>query len=206
MKSNLLKHVSLVSVATALGCAAAFAGEYKIDPSHSYVGFTVKHIVSKVKGEFKDVDGTFTFDAKKPVGASGKFVVKTSSIYTNSDKRDEHLKSADFFDVQKFPEMTFSDVKIKPAKGKDKYTMTGNLTLHGVTKPVNFEVEYSGTSPGSVGQYARGLQRHEGKINRKDYGLTWNKALETGGLLVGEDVAIELQVEAIENKPDVKKQ
>jgi polyisoprenoid-binding protein YceI len=195
---NFLKNFSVLALSVSLA-APAFATEYKVDPSHSHVGFTVSHLVSKVKGEFKDFDGSFNFDAKKPVTSGGKFVVKAASISTNNEKRDAHLKSPDFLDAQKYPELTLANIKIKAA-GKDKYKMTGDLTIHGVTKPVTFDLEYNGEAKDPWGNMRAGFSAN-GKINRKDYGLTWNKALETGGLLVGNDVAIELQVEAIQEQP-----
>lgn len=199
-----MKHASksffLTLGAAAMLAAPAFAADFKIDPSHSSVNFTVKHLVSKVKGQFKDFDGTFNWDAAKATDGSGKFVVKTTSVFTGNDKRDEHLRSGDFFDAQKYPEMTLDKIKLKPAKGKDKYKMTAELTLHGVTKPVSFDVEYGGVAKDPWGNTRAGFTA-EGKINRKDYGIVWNKTLDAGGLMLGDEVAIEIQVEGIENKP-----
>src|SRR3954469_5270144 len=111
--------VSLFALLAFAGYApAALAADFKVDQSHTSIGFGIKHLVGKVKGNFKDFDGTFSFDAAKPATATGKFVVKTTSIWTDNDKRDEHLRSGDFFDVQKFPEMTLNKVKVSPGKGK----------------------------------------------------------------------------------------
>jgi polyisoprenoid-binding protein YceI len=175
------------------------AAEYKVDQSHSQVAFGVRHLVSKTKGMFKDFDGTFSFDPDKPTASTGKFVVKTASISTDNDKRDEHLRGADFFDVQKYPEMTVANVKVTPGKGKHKYKATGDLTLHGVTKSVTFDLEYTGTAKDPWGNTRAGFSA-EGKINRKDFGIVWNKTLDAGGLMLGEEVAIELNIEAIQEK------
>jgi polyisoprenoid-binding protein YceI len=182
----------------------SWAADYKIDPSHSHVGFGVKHMISRVKGQFTEFDGDFSFDPTKPTASTGKFVVKTASVSTENAKRDEHLKSGDFFDVKKFPEMTFDKIKIKPAKGKDRYKMTGELTLHGVTKPVSLDLEYTGTAKDPWGNTRVGFSA-DGKINRKDFGIVWNKTLDAGGMLLGDDVAIDLQVEAVQNTAEAPK-
>lgn len=187
----------LASFAFATGASAA---DYKIDPSHSHVGFTIKHLIGKVKGAFNDFDGAFSFDPAKATDASGKFTIKTASINTDNAKRDEHLKSGDFFDVQKFPEMTLDKVKVKAGKGKDKFKLTGDLTLHGVTKPVTFDLEYAGTEKDPWGNMRAGFTATT-KLNRKDYGVVWNKTLDSGGLMLGDDVAVELNIEAVESKP-----
>jgi polyisoprenoid-binding protein YceI len=197
-----MKYISplslLLSLALLFG-ATAHAAEYNVDPSHSHIGFTVSHMVSKVKGQFKDFSGSFSFDPKTASEATGKFVAKTDSISTDNEKRDAHLKSPDFFDAKKFPEVTLTNVKISPA-GDNKYKMTGDLTLHGVTKPQTFDLEYNGTAKDPWGGTRAGFSAM-GKLNRQDFGLNWNKALDNGGLLVGNEVAIELQVEAVEGKP-----
>jgi polyisoprenoid-binding protein YceI len=196
-----MKMKTLLTVLAAAWIAApAFAADYTVDASHSSVGFGIKHLVGKVKGEFTDKEGTFSFDPAKPTDATGKFTVKMASVSTNNAKRDEHLKSGDFFDVQKFPEMTLDKVKVKPGKGKDKYKLTGDLTLHGVTKPVSFDLEFTGLAKDPWGNMRAGFSA-EGKINRKDFGIVWNKSLDAGGLMLGEDVSIELQIEATQNKP-----
>jgi polyisoprenoid-binding protein YceI len=191
--------LALIASAALFAANAALAADYKIDASHSSVGFGIRHLVGKVKGQFKEFEGTFSFDAKKPAAATGKFVVKTASISTENEKRDEHLKNEDFFDVKKHPEMTLDKIKLAP-KGKDKYKMTGELALHGVTKPVTFDLAYNGSAKDPWGNTRAGFTA-TGKINRKDFGISWNKALDAGGVMLGEDVEIELQIEAIENAP-----
>ncbi len=193
-------------VATLAIATSAQAAEYKIDPSHSKIGFSVKHLmISKVTGNFKDFEGTFEFDKDKGVLGAHNFVVKTASVDTQEPKRDEHLKGPDFFDVAKFPTMTFAKSKITK-DGKDKYKWAGDLTIHGVTKPVTFELEYTGSATDPWGNKRAGFNATT-KISRKDYGLVWNKALESGGVVVGDEVTINLEAEAIEQgaKAEAKK-
>jgi polyisoprenoid-binding protein YceI len=190
---NRLKLISFVAGAL-LANTAAFAATYSIDGSHSTAGFRVKHLVSKVTGSFKDFSGTFTFDEKNPKAIQGKFSAKAESIFTNDAKRDEHLRSPDFFEVAKYPTVDFVAKEMKAA-GKNKYKLSGDFTLHGVTKPVTFDVEYLGAGADPWGNQKVGFTALA-KINRKDFGMVWNKTLDKGGLLVGEEVELEIQVEA----------
>ncbi|MBI1821386.1 MAG: polyisoprenoid-binding protein [Nitrospirae bacterium] len=186
-----------------IGCLLMFspaghAAEYTIDPAHSHAGFQVRHVVSKLQGEFKDFEGAFTFDEKKPEISKGKFTIMASSINTNHEKRDTHLKSPDFFDTEKFPTLSFESKKITPSGGK-KYALSGDLSIHGIKRQVMFEVEYLGADKDPWGNRRAGFSATT-KINRKDYGIVWNKILDSGGLLVGDEVDINMQVEAIEKK------
>ncbi|MFN7685865.1 MAG: YceI family protein [Oligoflexia bacterium] len=178
----------------AMASTAATAKTYKIDAAHSSASFKVKHLMSKTAGNFQDFSGSFTFDEKNPKSFSGSFTIQSKSIFTNNAKRDEHLRGADFFDVAKFPTLTFEAKEFKAA-GKGKYKLAGDLTMHGVTKPVSFDVEYLGGGKDPWGNEKVGFTAAT-KVNRKDFGLTWNKVLEAGGLLVGEEVEIEVQIEA----------
>ena len=168
---------------------------WKIDPAHSAAEFKVKHMmISNVRGKFSGLGGTLTFDegdvSKSKVEAS----IPLATINTGDEQRDGHLKSADFFDAEKFPAMTFVSTAIAQ-KEPGELAVTGELTLHGVTKPVTFAVE----GPSLPGKDPWGNTRvgisATAKINRKEFGLTWNAALETGGMLVGEDVTITLDVQ-----------
>jgi polyisoprenoid-binding protein YceI len=191
------RHFISMFVGAVLVAQQASAGtpkNYVIDAAHSSAGFKVKHLMSKTAGHFQDFSGSFTFDDSNPKNFKGAFVIKTASIFTNQPKRDAHLKSADFFDVEKHPEITFSPKEFKQA-GKGRYKLTGDMAMHGVTKAVTFDVEYLGGGKDPWGNEKVGFTAST-KINRKDFGLTWNKVLETGGLLVGEEVEIEVQVEA----------
>jgi polyisoprenoid-binding protein YceI len=177
--------------------ALASAATWTIDPEHSNIGFKVRHLmVSNVKGNFEKHSGTVDIDDKNITKSKVEVSIDTNSISTGVQKRDEHLRSADFFDVAKFPAMTFVSKKVAKA-GKDKLKVTGDLTLHGVTKEVVLDVEGpSKESKDPWGNIRKGATA-TAKINRKDFGLNWNKALETGGVLVGEEIAINLEIEMI---------
>lgn len=179
---------------------AASASTWNIDPDHSSVGFTVKHLmVSNVKGNFNKHTGTVDINDKDISKSKVEVTIDTASINTNVQKRDEHLRSADFFDVAKYPTMTFVSKKVAKA-GKDTLKVTGDLTLHGVTRPVVLTVDpLSKESKDPWGNIRRGTTA-TAKIDRKDFGLTWNKGLETGGVLVGDEITISLEIELIKAK------
>lgn len=175
----------------------ASASTWNIDPDHSNIGFKVKHMmVSNVKGSFEKHTGVIELDDKDITKSKVQVSIDTASVNTNIQKRDDHLRSADFFDVAKYPTMTFVSKKIAKA-GKDKLKVTGDLTLHGVTKQVVLDVEGpTKESKDPWGNIRKGVTATT-KINRKDFGLVWNAALETGGVAVGEEVTITLDIEAI---------
>src|SRR6266568_1656983 len=177
--------------------AFAFASTWNIDPDHSNVGFKVRHLmVSNVKGSFEKHTGTVDINDQDITKSKVEISIDTNSINTNVRKRDDHLRSAEFFDVAKFPAMTFVSKRVAKA-GKDKLKVTGDLTLHGVTKEVVLEVEGpSRESKDPWGNIRKGATATT-KINRKDFGLVWNTALETGGVAVGEEITITLEIEMI---------
>ena len=177
--------------------AMALAASWTIDPEHSHVGFKVRHLmVSNVKGNFEKFAGTVDIDEKDITKSKVEVSIDTNSINTNVQKRDDHLRSADFFDVATYPAMTFVSKKVAKA-GKDRLKVTGDLTLHGVTKQVVLDVEGpSRESKDPWGNIRKGATATT-KINRKDFGLNWNKALETGGVVVGDEVTITLEIEMI---------
>ena len=177
--------------------AFAFASTWVIDPEHSNIGFKVRHLmVSNVKGSFDKHTGTVDINDKDITKSKVEVSIDTKSINTNVQKRDEHLRSADFFDVAKFPTMTFVSKKVAKS-GNDKLKVTGDLTLHGVTKEVVLDVGgLSQESKDPWGNIRRGATAST-KINRKDFGLVWNKALETGGVVVGDEITITLEIEMI---------
>ena len=181
----------------------SFASEYQVDPSHSNVDFEVRHLVSKVQGHFNQFEGKFTFDPKNPEASAVTAEVVVNSINTNEKKRDEHLKSEDFFASKKFPKMSFKSTKVTP-DGEKKYKIMGDLTLHGVTKPVTFDAEYLGNSDDPWGMNRAGFLA-TAKINRKDFGMIWNKILDNGGYLLGDDVTIHLNIEGMTSKGSDKK-
>lgn len=177
--------------------AVAPASSWNIDPDHSNVGFKVRHLmVSNVKGNFEKHSGTVEINEKDITKSKVEVTIDTASINTNVQKRDEHLRSADFFDVAKYPAMTFVSKKVARA-GKDRLKVTGDLTLHGVTRQVVLDVEGpSKESKDPWGNIRRGATAST-RINRKDFGLVWNKALETGGVAVGDEVTITLEIEMV---------
>ncbi len=169
--------------------------DYKIDPAHSGAGFSVRHMmVSNVKGQFSKVAGTVSYAENNPAATSVEASIDVTSINTNEPKRDAHLKSPDFFDAEKFPTITFKSKRA--VKGGRGLLLTGDLTMRGVTREVTLDVEISpevkGMRPASFVRGANATTR----INRKDFGLNWNRALEAGGFVVGEEVAISIDIEA----------
>jgi polyisoprenoid-binding protein YceI len=170
---------------------------WNIDPAHSAAEFKVKHMmISNVKGKFSGLSGSLNLDESDVTKSRVEASIPAATISTGDEQRDGHLKSADFFDAEKFPALTFTSTKVE-SKGAGELAVTGNLTLHGVTKTVTFAVEGpSAPNKDPWGNLRVGLSATT-KINRKDFGLTWNSALETGGVLVGEEVGISLDVEFI---------
>jgi polyisoprenoid-binding protein YceI len=168
---------------------------YVIDPSHSTAGFKVRHLmVSNVRGEFSGVAGTVVFDAKDSANSKVEAAIDASMVQTRDSERDQLLKSADFFDVKKFPKITFISKKVAPV-GEGEWRVVGDLSMHGVTKEVVLDVE--GPTPevkDPQGNIKIGATATT-KLNRKDFGLGWNVALEAGGVLVGDEVAIQLELE-----------
>jgi polyisoprenoid-binding protein YceI len=177
--------------------ALASATTWNIDPDHSNVGFQVKHMmVSNVKGSFEKKTGVVEINDKDITKSKVEVIIDANSVSTNVQKRDDHLRSADFLDIAKYPTMTFVSKKITTAKNKT-LKVTGDLTIHGVTKEVVLNVEQiSKESKDPWGNLRCGTSAHT-KINRKDFGLVWNKALETGGILVGDEITISLEIEMI---------
>jgi polyisoprenoid-binding protein YceI len=172
---------------------------WQIDPSHSDVGFSVRHaMVATVRGHFNVLSGVLEIDEAHPESSSVEAQVETTSIDTRDTNRDGHLRSADFFDVDKYPVITFKSTKIE-SKGDNNYKVVGNLDLHGVTKEVTFDADYSGQAKDPFGNQRAGLSART-TINRKDFGLNWNAALEAGGFLVSDNVKIELDLSAIQQK------
>jgi polyisoprenoid-binding protein YceI len=177
------------------------AETYTIDPAHSSIQFSIRHMmVSNVRGAFTGVKGAIVHDAANPANSSIDAEIDVNTINTNDVNRDAHLKTAEFFDVEKYPTMKFVSKKVEKT-GDNEYKATGDLTIHGVTKQVVLtvdEVSPEGKDPWGntrIGASAKG------KINRKDFGLTWTAALETGGVLVGDEVKLEFDIEAIKAQP-----
>ena len=191
-----MKKISKVIYLSILSLSLANATPYSLDDSHTQVGFSVKHLmITNVKGEFKTYNADIDFDAKTKKFKTFKADVETKSVDTGIEKRDEHLRSEDFFLSEKFPKMTFVMKSYKSDGNKGK--MSGDLTIKDVTKAVTLDVDDIATVKDFQGNNRVGFTL-KGKINRIDYGLKWNKALETGGLAVSEEVKILVEIEAIE--------
>lgn len=180
----------------------AYASEsgktFEIDLSHSNVGFTIKHLVSRVSGEFRSLEGEFVFDQAHPGKSKVRATVKADTIDTHEKKRDDHLKSADFFDVTQYPTLSFESKKFT-SQGGQKYELQGNLTMHGVTRPITFKVDYLGEANDPWGNHRAGFTA-VAKINRKDYGIVWNKALDAGGFVLSDEVELNINIEGIQKK------
>ena len=178
--------------------ASATAATWELDPAHSGIEFSVRHMmVSTVKGRFEKVKGTVELDEKDVTKSTVEVTIDLASVSTNEPKRDSHLKSPDFFDVAKFPTATFKSTKVQKA-GKNKLKVTGDLSLHGVTKPVVLEVEGpTDAFKTPFGTTVRGV-RATGKIDRKDFEIGWNKVLDNGGVMVGNEVSLDLNAELTE--------
>ena len=168
---------------------------YTIDKAHSEATFQVRHLLTKVRGRFSDFEGIIQYDANNPERSSVKATIQATSIDTNEADRDTHLRSADFFDVEQYPTLTFTSTRVTK-KGGESFDVVGDLTIHGVTRPVMLNVSFLGKAKDPWGNERLGFEA-ETTINRKDFGLSWNAALETGGFLVGDEVKITLSVQAL---------
>ncbi|MGW6057978.1 YceI family protein [Streptomyces sp. NPDC055189] len=177
---------------------AALTGEYTIDPAHTSIGFVARHaMVTNVKGSFTDVAGTLHLDGTDPAASTASIDVQMASIDTGSADRDGHLKSADFFDIEKYPEMTFRSTKAE-ALGGDDYRVTGDLTILGTTKPLSIDLEFNGSATDPFGNERVGFEG-QAQILRSEWGLTWNAALETGGVLVSDKIKLSFDISAIKS-------
>jgi polyisoprenoid-binding protein YceI len=173
---------------------ATSAKSYSIDEAHSSIRFWVRHLmISKVHGEIPDITGTVVYDDADPASAKIDVTIQLKSLTTKQDQRDGHLKSADFFDVENFPTMTYTSTSVT-SNGEGNFTVDGNLTLHGVTKPVALEAEITPEITSPFGGFKVGVSA-KGKLNREDFGMTWNQAIEAGGVAVGKEVTFEIDLE-----------
>ena len=198
MHRKVLAFILLLSLQLSMSTALA-ADKYEIDTAHSFVTFTIDHLgLSKAKGSFRDVSGVIMYDAKDISKSSVEVNIKTASINTNNEARDKHLRTADFFDAEKYPEMTFKSKRIEK-RGSD-YVAVGDMTIHGVTKEVSMPFKLNGPVKDMSGAMRMGVDASL-KINRQDFGITWSKTLDTGGLLVGNEVTIDISVEAVIPRP-----
>lgn len=184
----------MTAMTSAQALDALTPGTWTIDPSHSSVGFVARHLmVSKVRGEFRSFSGALTI-AEDRLASSVQASVEMNSVSTGDDQRDGHLRTGDFFDTEQFPTMTFTSTAVRAAG--DDFVLVGDLTIKGVTRSVEFELEFDGVSPDPWGGTRAGFSATT-VINRKDFGLEWNVALDTGGVLVGDKVTITLDIQAV---------
>lgn len=198
MKSAILMFISSLVVVLLVG-APVLAANYDVDPAHSSVNFQVKHLaISKVNGSFGSFTGTFSFTEGNPESWQAEATIEIASVDTGNKDRDDHLRTGDFFDAEQFPTMTFKSTGVKMSSASEG-KLTGELTMRGVTKPVVLDLEYYGSATDSWGNERVGFSL-SGKITRKDWGLTYNSVLESGGLVIGEDVKLSLEIEGIKQK------
>ena len=195
--------VSILAVAFMFGMSVQ-AAEWNLDPVHSAIEFSVRHLaISKIKGKFKEFEAKMVFDGKAVENGSAEFTIQVASIDTENEKRDNHLKSADFFGAEENPTITFKSKKISAVKD-GKFQITGDMTMRGVTKEVTFDCELHGVVQGPGGNTRAGFSA-ETTINRHDFGVSWSKTLDAGGLIVGNDVNLTLEREFIEAKAEKAK-
>jgi len=175
-------------------------GDYQIDVAHSRLGFVARHaMVTKVRGAFKEFEGRAHLDAAEPGKSTAEMTVQLGSVDTGQEQRDAHLRTSDFFDVENHPEMRFLSTSVEQVDA-DTYRMAGDLTIKGVTKPVQIDFEYTGSAKDPYGNLRAGFEGRA-TINRKDWDLSWNAALETGGFLVSDKVDLEFDISAVKLTP-----
>jgi polyisoprenoid-binding protein YceI len=188
----------MVFAAAVLWAAQARAATYSIDPDHTSVMFTVRHLVGHVTGQFDKFSGSFDYEPGKPQLWKASATIEASSVDTRVTARDKHLRSGDFFDVGKYPALSFVSTKVSAVKG-DHAKLLGKLTILDTTKPIALDLEIGGLQKDANG-IEHAAFTAKGRINRKDFGLTWNDTIETGGVLVGDDVDITIEVEGLRQK------
>lgn len=193
------RKVSIITTAAlVIFTAAAWAETYSLDRAHTSVQFRIRHLFTTVTGRFEAYDGKIVYDAKAPDKAKVEGSIDVASINTGVGKRDDHLRSPDFFDVAQYPKITFESGEVADIDAvKKSGKMHGTLTMHGVSRPIVLDVSFLGSGKDPRGQMRAGFHA-ETKINRKDFGLVWNKVLDGGGLLIGDEVTIEIDVEAVQ--------
>ena len=202
MKKRILS-VSALALAGILMASAVLAAPetFVFDKPHTLVGFRIRHFLSKVEGRFKDFDGVIVLDRQNPAASKVDLTINAASIDTAAENRDKHLRTGDFFEVEKYPQITFKSTKVVP-KGPDSYEVTGEFTMHGVTKTITVPVRHTGFLKTAQGEKA-GFEINF-KLNRKDYGIVWNRAVDSGGYMLDDDVEINVQIEANKKVDDPK--
>ncbi len=208
MRNRILMHIVLAIAITAItGVAILAAGQgtqtYKIDPANSSVGFSIRHLISRVQGQFDTFSGSVGVDFAHPAKSSVEFTINTASIDTHVAMRDKDLRSSNFFDAAKYPSITFKSSKVV-AKGGDHYDVYGTLSMHGVSKQIVLPVVFTGRIKDPWGNERLGFTIQT-TLDRKDYGIVWNKVLDDGSVLLGNEVAVTIHIEAIRPLPKSKK-
>ena len=188
-----MRKLLILTAALAALSPVVRAAEYEIDADHSEVGFKVRHLVGKVPGRFSGFSGKFSYEPGKPETWKAEATIDPASINTGNAKRDAHLKGADFFDTAKCPAMGFKSGKVSDVKG-ERAKLAGELTMHCVTKPVLLDLELGGVTKDPWGGVHAGFTAHA-TINRKDFGIVWNKTLDNGGVMIGDEVVVTIEVE-----------
>jgi polyisoprenoid-binding protein YceI len=174
---------------------ASLTGDYEIDPAHTRLGFVARHaMVSKVRGSIPGATGRLHLDGQDPTRSSAEVSVPMEHITTDQPQRDEHLRSADFFDVKSHPDLTFRSTRVE-VKKDDQFRLIGDLSIRGMTREVALDVEFTGAETDPFGNFRVGFEA-TGEISRKEWGITWNTVLETGGVMIGDKIKLELDVEA----------
>jgi polyisoprenoid-binding protein YceI len=204
VKRRLISLFAPLALVLTAAVAAAEPQTFRIDTGHSMVGFSIRHFFSRVSGRFKDFSGNIQFDGKNLAASSVEVTIQTASINTESERRDADLRSANFFLADSFPTITFKSTKVVPGPDKN-FLIYGDLNMRGITKPVTLEATLLGVGQvGMAGRGSRTIAGFEAKmtLDRKDYGIVWNRALDQGGTLLGDDVAITLSVEAAVADPN----
>jgi polyisoprenoid-binding protein YceI len=186
------------AVALLVSAGSAGAAEHSIDQAHSDVSFKVRHLISKTSGQFTDFDGKIVADFQNLANSSVEFTIAVESVDTENEERDKHLRSADFFDVEKYPAIRFVSSEISKS-GDQSYAVTGTLSMHGVSKTVTLPVKYLGEVTDPWGNTKAGFEI-ETSLDRKDYGIVWNKALDAGGMLLGNEVEILINLETLKSE------
>jgi polyisoprenoid-binding protein YceI len=189
-----------VALAALLAASPAFGAEtFVIDKGHSEVGFQIRHMMTRVRGRFTDFTGRIEVDRAKPQASTVELTIQATSIDTANENRDQDLRGADFFDVEKYPTITFKSTRMTP-RGKDAYDVTGTLTMRGVSKEITLPVSFLGFMKNQRGTETAGFETAL-TLNRKDYGITWNRTLDAGGVLLGDEVYVSISLETRKEAP-----
>jgi polyisoprenoid-binding protein YceI len=189
-----MRKILLVAACLLIGMTGTAAADtYVIDAAHSDVTFTIRHLISKVTGRFNEFSGNFKIDLQDLDASSAEFTIKAASIDTRNEDRDKHLRSGDFFEVETYPEITFKSSKISKT-GDNTYDVTGTFTMHGVSKEITLPVTYLGEVVDPWGNLKVGFATST-TVDRKEYGIVWNKALDAGGMILGDEVEVEINLE-----------